>query len=46
MNEIVDVLIEKKDSSHLRKAIPFMSREKVQIINELSDDDLDLDDED
>lgn len=37
MNEIVDVLIEKKDSEHLRKAIPFMSREKVQTIYEAAE---------
>ena len=29
LHEIVDLLIEKKDTSNLRKAIPFISRSKV-----------------
>ena len=37
LNEIVDILIEKKDSHNLKRAIPFMSREKVQIIYEAAE---------
>lgn len=32
LNEIVDLLIEKKEVKYLRNAIPFISKEKVQTI--------------
>ncbi|MBN2696217.1 MAG: hypothetical protein JXR38_01590 [Bacilli bacterium] len=32
MSEIVDLLIEKKDSSRLKKAVPFVSKEKIETI--------------
>jgi hypothetical protein len=37
MDEVVDLLIEKKDSAHLKRAIPFMSREKVQKLYEAAE---------
>lgn len=37
MDEVVDLLIEKKDSGNLKRAIPFMSREKVQKLYEAAE---------
>jgi hypothetical protein len=37
MDEVVDLLIEKKDAANLKTAIPFMSREKVQKLYEAAE---------
>ena len=37
MDEVVNLLIEKKDSVHLKRAIPFMSIEKVQKLYEAAE---------
>lgn len=37
MDEVVDLLIEKKDATHLKSAIPFMTREKVQKLYEAAE---------
>lgn len=37
MDQVVDLLIEKKDAVHLKSAIPFMTREKVQKLYEAAE---------